>query len=126
MTLIIFAGFPIIAAGVVMFIYLSHKKNKKFQDLYEKADQAAHQAVSSIKTVKSLNAEAFEHKKYSTFLNILKEKVTKWAILAGIGTGIYYFIQYCTYSFGFWYATHCVGGTHLCSPSVTGSVYTPG
>ena len=52
--------------------------------------------------------------------------MVRWAVLAGIGTGTYFFVQYCTYSFGFWYATHCVAGTHLCSTSTTGTVYTPG
>lgn len=50
----------------------------------------------------------------------------KWAIYAGLGTGLFFFMQYCAFSFGFWYGTHCVAGSYRCSTSVTGSVYTPG
>jgi ATP-binding cassette subfamily B (MDR/TAP) protein 1 len=57
---------------------------------------------------------------------MLKEKVLKWSILAGIGTGIFFFIQYCAFSFGFWYGSHCVAGSYRCPTSTTGSVYTPG
>jgi ATP-binding cassette subfamily B (MDR/TAP) protein 1 len=57
---------------------------------------------------------------------LLKEKVLKWALLAGAGTGLFFFIQYCAFSFGFWYGSHCVAGSYRCSPSVTGNVYTPG
>lgn len=59
-------------------------------------------------------------------MNILREKVVKWAIYAGLGTGLFFFIQYCAFSFGFWYGTHCVAGSYRCSTSVTGGVYTPG
>jgi ATP-binding cassette subfamily B (MDR/TAP) protein 1 len=50
----------------------------------------------------------------------------KWAILAGIGTGLFFFVQYCAFSFGFWYGTHCVAGSYRCSTDVTGAVYSPG
>jgi len=61
--------------------------------------------------------------KYSKFLNFLKEKVGSWAVYAGVGTGLYFTIQYCAFSFGFWYGTHCVAGTYRCSEGVP---YTPG
>jgi ATP-binding cassette subfamily B (MDR/TAP) protein 1 len=73
-----------------------------------------------------MNGEEFEEARYSRFLGLLREKVGKWALLAGLGTGLFFFIQYCAFSFGFWYGTHCVAGTYRCSPSVTGSAYTPG
>jgi len=57
---------------------------------------------------------------------VAKQNVVKWALLAGVGTGLFFFIQYCAICFGFWYGTHCVAGSNRCPPSVTGSVYTPG
>jgi ATP-binding cassette, subfamily B (MDR/TAP), member 1 len=126
MALVILATLPIIGLGCIVFIYLIHRKNSTFQELYEQADSCAHQALNSIKTVKSMNGEDFEEGRYARFLNLLKEKVLKWAILAGLGTGLFFFIQYCAFSFGFWYGTHCVAGSYRCSTSVTGSVYTPG
>lgn len=59
MSLVIFASFPIIGAGCIVFIYFIHKKNGAFQELYEQADSCSHQALNSIKTVKSLNGEEF-------------------------------------------------------------------
>ncbi len=52
--------------------------------------------------------------------------MVKWAIFAGLGTGLFFFIQYCAFSFGFWYGSHCVAGSYRCPVSVTDSVYTPG
>lgn len=126
MALVILATLPIIGFGCIIFIYLIHRKNNTFQQLYEQSDSCAHQALNSIKTVKSMNGEQFQFNRYSKFLNLLKEKVVKWAILAGVGTGIFFFIQYCAFSFGFWYGTHCVAGSYRCPLSSTGSVYTPG
>jgi ATP-binding cassette subfamily B (MDR/TAP) protein 1 len=126
MALVIFASLPIIGAGCIVFIYLIHRRNSAFQELYEKADSGAHQALSSIKTVKAMNGEDFEEGRYARFLGLLREKVVKWALIAGAGTGLFFFVQYCAFSFGFWYGTHCVGGSYRCSTSVTGSVYTPG
>jgi len=59
-------------------------------------------------------------------LGLLKEKVLKWAILAGLGTGLFFFIQYAAFTYGCWYAVHCVAGSHRCPTWITGSVYTPG
>jgi len=73
-----------------------------------------------------MNGQEFEEQRYKKYLNILKEKVYKYALFAGLGTGLFFFIQYCAFSFGFWYGTHCVGGTYRCPTSVTNSVYSPG
>lgn len=55
MALVILAVLPIIGFGCIIFIYLIHRKNSTFQELYEQADSCAHQALNSIKTVKSMN-----------------------------------------------------------------------
>jgi ABC-type multidrug transport system fused ATPase/permease subunit len=59
-------------------------------------------------------------------LDELKERVPKLALYAAIGTGLFFFIQYCAFSWGFYFGIHCVGGSNVCSTSWTGSVYTPG
>jgi hypothetical protein len=46
--------------------------------------------------------------------------------LGGIGTGLFFFIQYSAFSFGLWYGTQCVAGTYRCSPDKSGQVYTIG
>jgi len=84
---------------------------------------SAHQALNSIKTVKAMNGQKFEENKYNKFLSFLKEKVASWAVYAGIGTGLYFVIQYCAFSFGFWYGTHCVADSYRCTSA---SPYTPG
>ena len=56
----------------------------------------------------------------------MKEKIPRYALYAAIGTGLFFFIQYCAFSWGFWFGTHCVGGTNICSTSWTGSEYSPG
>lgn len=59
MGLVIFAGLPIIGAFCVLFIYLIHKKDSNFRELYNKADGVLSQALLSIKTVKSMNGQNF-------------------------------------------------------------------
>jgi len=56
----------------------------------------------------------------------VKERIPKLTLWAAIGTGLFFLIQYFAFSWGFWYGIHCVGGSHMCSTSWTGSVYTPG
>ena len=126
MALAIMGALPIIGIVIIIFIYLIHLRNSTFLELYEKADTSSHQALSSIKTVKALNGEPYEEEKYSGFLEVLKEKVPRYALYGGIGTGIFFFIQYCAFSWGFYFGSHCVGGSHICSTKWTGSVYTPG
>ena len=126
MALAIMGSLPVIAIVIIIFIYLIHLKDHTFLELYEKADTSSHQALSSIKTVKSLNGELYEEEKYGRFLEVLKEKVPRYALYGGIATGLFFFIQYCAFSWGFYFGSHCVGGSHICSTTWTGSVYTPG
>jgi ATP-binding cassette subfamily B (MDR/TAP) protein 1 len=60
MGLVILASLPIIGFACIIFIYLIHKKNSVFEEMYEQADTRAHQALNSIKAVKSMNGESFE------------------------------------------------------------------
>lgn len=60
MALVILASLPIIGIVIIIFIYLIHKRGTTFLEYYEKADNRSHQALSAIKTVKSLNGEPFE------------------------------------------------------------------
>jgi ATP-binding cassette subfamily B (MDR/TAP) protein 1 len=59
MALVILATLPIIGFGCIIFIYLIHRKNSAFEEMYEQADTCAHQALNSIKAVKSMNGESF-------------------------------------------------------------------
>ena len=56
----------------------------------------------------------------------LKEKVPQYAYYGAIGTGLFFFIQYLSYSYGFWFGTHCIAGSNVCPTSVTGEHYSPG
>lgn len=73
--------------------------------------------------MKAFNGEAYEEETYSSFLEILQEKVPKWALYAGIGTGLFFFVQYLAFSYGAWYGVQCVGNTSKCTSEVA---YTPG
>jgi ATP-binding cassette, subfamily B (MDR/TAP), member 1 len=59
-------------------------------------------------------------------LEALKEKIPRYALYAAIGTGLFFFIQYCAFSWGYYFGIHCVGGTHVCSTTWTKTPYTPG
>lgn len=46
--------------------------------------------------------------------------------MAGIATGLFFFMQYGIFSFGFWFGTHCIGGTYRCPVTGSDKIYTPG
>lgn len=73
--------------------------------------------------MKAFNGEAYEEETYSSFLEILQEKVPKWALYAGIGTGLFFFIQYLAFAYGYWYGVHCVGNNSMCRSE---EAYSPG
>ena len=59
MTLVVLASMPIIALGGIVFASASGKKSEDYEKEYASAGGLAEQALSGIKTVKSLNGEHF-------------------------------------------------------------------
>jgi len=48
-------------------------------------------------------------------LQFISQKVFKYALYAGIGSGMFFFAQFCAYALGFWYGSHCAEGSNVCS-----------
>lgn len=57
MALVISPNLPIVGIVMFFFIYIKNKKKEVFLKYSEQADSRAHQALNTIKTVKSLNGE---------------------------------------------------------------------
>ena len=73
-----------------------------------------------------LNGQEYEYNKYKTALEYIAKKIPKYAFLGGIGSGVFYAVQFFAYSWAFWYGSHCSQATYMCPISVTGSRYTSG
>lgn len=64
MTLVVLCSLPFIAIGGALFAQASGTKDKDQEKDYAEAGGQVEQAISSIKTVKSLNGEDYEASKY--------------------------------------------------------------
>ena len=82
--------------------------------------------MSAIKTVKQLNGEKFELRKYDEFLVEAAEKSVKNAFLSGLGIAGIFFVLYSSYALGFWFGSRCVVGASNCDEDMTGGRYTAG
>ena len=82
--------------------------------------------MSAIKTVKQLNGEKFELRKYEEFLVEAAEKSAQNAFLSGLGIAGIFFVLFCSYALGFWFGSRCVYGASNCDEDMTGGRYTAG
>ena len=101
-------------------------KSKQFQEIYSRAGGQAEQACYSIKTVKQLNGEDYEHDKFSNTLAESKNDSIKAGAKIAFGFALLGASMFLLYALGYWFGSHCVEGTHICSPNVSGGAYTPG
>ena len=110
--------------GVVIYILIVKKIEAR--QFYERAEAKSAEAVTLIKTVKMLGAEAHQEEGYNEGLSEYVEKTRSHPMKVGVSTGLFYFIQYFIMGLGFYFGIHCARGTGLCPVSVTGSHYTVG
>lgn len=114
MSLVVFATLPLFGIAGVLFVYVLQGRDNKEKQAYANAGGLAEQAIESIKTIKILNGEEYESKKYKDSLEEAESSLVKFGFLTGIGIGTLFFVMLAAYALGFWYGSRCVIGAENC------------
>ncbi len=56
----------------------------------------------------------------------MTDKSLKFFILGGMAIGSIFLAEFLTYTFGFWYGSHCIEQSVICPEGVSGQTYTAG
>ncbi|KAJ3342746.1 ATP-binding cassette, sub-B (MDR TAP), member 4 [Gonapodya sp. JEL0774] len=108
MTLVIFAGVPVIAiAGGTLGILLQSVATQN-ASAYAGAGAVASQAFTAIRTVVAFGGEAKEERKYEKRLDEAYAIGRRAAIIQGTGIGVVNMLIYFVFAFGFWYGSTLV------------------
>ena len=75
---------------------------------YEVAGGYAAQALTEIRTVKSLNGEVIEINNYRKNLEFVRKVATKFGTISGVSLGSIFLSLFSSFAFGFWYGSHLV------------------
>jgi len=98
---------PMMIAGSCM-IRAIQKFTSASAKAYETAGGYAEQALTGIRTVRSLNGEELELENYSMNLDSVKRVCRKYGIIAGISMAFIFFVLFTSYAIGLWYGSKLV------------------
>jgi len=98
---------PMMIAGSCM-IKSIQKFTSASAKAYETAGGYAEQALTQIRTVRSLNGEELELENYSKNLDSVRRVSVKYGIIAGISMAFIFFVLYTSYAVGLWYGSKLV------------------
>jgi ATP-binding cassette subfamily B (MDR/TAP) protein 1 len=101
-SLIVTVTFPIILTGMVAYVLINQRESKVTKGAYESAGATSEQALSAIKTVKSLCGEEHELDCYKQALNDAKAISIKYGFLAAFCYGIFMMCMTASYGLNYW------------------------
>jgi len=84
----------------------------------------AEESISSIKTVKQLNAELFSSNIYENNLSSATSRKKSYIKRIALSFAFLNFSIFIVYSLGLWFSTNCVIGSSICPTNVSGKYYT--
>ncbi|KAL4504019.1 hypothetical protein ABPG72_022649 [Tetrahymena utriculariae] len=93
---------PIVWQTCKFLTWVSSGVVKKTSQEYQQAGGVAEQALSSIRTIKSLNGEQFEANKFSALITKAYKVSIKYSIFTGIAYGIQNMMLFFDFSLTFW------------------------
>ncbi|EAR92380.2 ABC transporter family protein (macronuclear) [Tetrahymena thermophila SB210] len=93
---------PIVWYTCKFLTWVSSGVVKKTSQEYQQAGGVAEQALSSIRTIKSLNGEQFEADKFSSLITKAYKVSIKYSIFTGIAYGIQNMMLFFDFSLTFW------------------------
>lgn len=124
LTFILLALTPLMFLFMYFFIRFIQKTEKFQKKHYAKASSISNEAITYIKTVKSLNGEEHEIKRYIEECRESKKHAIKYGYMAGALFGATFFSIYIVYSFAFYVSTLMINGKWY--NANTGNVYQVG
>eukprot|EP00192_Tetraselmis_astigmatica_P000802 CAMPEP_0117691884 /NCGR_PEP_ID=MMETSP0804-20121206/25998_1 /TAXON_ID=1074897 /ORGANISM="Tetraselmis astigmatica, Strain CCMP880" /LENGTH=1263 /DNA_ID=CAMNT_0005505227 /DNA_START=142 /DNA_END=3933 /DNA_ORIENTATION=+ len=104
LTLIMLAILPLLGGSVALLFKIMNETTEKSQEAYSEANTIAQQALSSIRTVYSFNAEAMTKKAYTSKLDVPEKMGLKQSLWMGVVLGSFQFIMFGAYAAALWYA----------------------
>lgn len=97
------AGIPASVLVIGSLSVFGDKFEKQINSLKEEASATAHEVLSSIRTVRSLNATEKMYRKYEKLLKSAATIGWRKSSLFGVVVGTYMFMLYAAYALAFWY-----------------------
>ena len=93
---------PLVIVGMVIFVRSLGKEYAEVQKSYEQAGSVAEQALSSIRTVKTLNGEQHELSMFAKAADAARLISTKYSVVSGLSFGLFFCIIHVSYSLNLW------------------------
>eukprot|EP00873_Tetraselmis_striata_P012568 jgi/Tetstr1/432832/TSEL_022182.t2 len=119
LTLVMLAVLPLMGASIAFMFKVVDSTTKRSQAAYADANSIAQQALSSVRTVFSFNAEAATKEAYAAKLEVPQAMGTKQGFVTGAVLGFFQLSMFGAYGLALWYAAGRVrdgaydGGTVL-------------
>ena len=102
LTLISIISIPINVASVAIIGKIQTGISFKESAIYAFVSGMAEEVISAIRTVVVFGGQEKEAKRYQNALQPVEVLATKRGMITAIGTGIFWFISYASYSLTFW------------------------
>lgn len=119
LTLVMLSVLPLMGISITFMFKVVDSSTKKSQAAYSDANSIAQQALSSVRTVFSFNAEEATQAQYAAHLDIPQRMGVRQGLVTGTVLGFFQFTMFGAYGLALWYASKRVragaydGGTVL-------------
>lgn len=105
-TLMLFIIIPFVVVGMGVQMHLIMKMMGASEKIFRKSVSRSSEVLSGIRTVKSLNAEAGEVKRFTGLVDEMLPVMKKGGIHVGAGLGFTWLVMFAgMYGFGMWYGS---------------------
>ncbi|CAD8092756.1 unnamed protein product [Paramecium primaurelia] len=108
LAIVITATLPALTIVMSIFSVVIQQSAAATQAAYSEAGALAEQAINSIKTVKMLDGEDYEHQKYYHLLEGAAHKTMKYDLGVGLAIGLLWAASLWSYALGFWYGAKLI------------------
>lgn len=121
LALVLMAFTPFIAISAAVAMKVLSSATQGGLDSYGKAGAIAQEALGNIRTVHMFNSIKHFSEKYDSALEASTAAGIKKALAVGWGTGLMFFMVFCTYAGGMYYGAYKVSNDQLEGNQCTGS-----
>ncbi len=108
MSLVCTAALPAISIGMFIFLIVMQSKTSATSAIYDKAGGIAEEALTAMKTVKSLRGEDYELKRYNSGISEAMVLSIRYTLMIGFSMGFIFWALFADYALSFWYGSECV------------------
>lgn len=124
MSLVCTAALPVMAVSAFLFAIVLQNSSNQTAKSYEKAGGFAEQAITGIKTVKSLRGEAYEGVRYSGYIGEAMRISLSYSKFVGFAMGFIFCSMFLDYALSFWFGSTLIENKTM--NAISGVPYTVG